>query len=185
MADYRCMFSTSDQHHKLNQLRWQNMSAHLTNETSNWLMQLPMHLNWAIYNVSDLYIDPHVCFFPDLVTESGSAKPVSTARGVSATQREACMRSLTTQKPKRLPVGTFSTCAERLRGGPRTATADGCRPRSSVPTTADPQRDCRGSAVAHHQHIPSTNIYTRWCIGVTDLGVMLLWSSADNGIWPI
>ena len=29
--------------------------------------------------------------------------PVSTARGLAATQREACMRSLTTQKPKRLP----------------------------------------------------------------------------------
>ena len=55
-------FSTWDRHRELNQLRWQNMSAHLTNETSNWLKQLPMHLNWAIYNVSDLYIDPHVCF---------------------------------------------------------------------------------------------------------------------------
>ena len=41
--------------------------------------------------------------FPDLVTGSGSANPFSTARGLSATQREACMRSLTTQKPKRLP----------------------------------------------------------------------------------
>ena len=103
MTDYRCMFSTSDRHRKLNQLRWQNTSGHLTNETSNWLQQLPMHLNWALYNVSDLYIDPHICFFPDLVTGSVSAKPVSTARGLSAAQREACMRSLTTQKPKRLP----------------------------------------------------------------------------------
>ena len=45
-----------------------------------------------------------VClFFPDLVTGSGSANTVSTASGLSATQREACMRSLTTQKPKGLP----------------------------------------------------------------------------------
>ena len=62
MTDYRCMFSTSDRHRKFNQLRWQNLSAHLTHETSNWLKQLPMHLNWAIYTVSHLYIDPHVCF---------------------------------------------------------------------------------------------------------------------------
>ena len=103
MTDCRCMFSTSDQHRKLNQLRWQNVSAHLTNETSHWLKTLLMHLDWAIYNVSDLNIEPHACFFPDLVTGSGSANPVSTARGLSATQREACMRLLTTQKPKRLP----------------------------------------------------------------------------------
>ena len=31
-----------------------------------------------------------------------------------------------------------STCAERLRGGPGTATADGCRPRLYVSTMADP-----------------------------------------------
>ena len=97
------MFSTSDRHRKFNQLRWQNMSAQLTNETSCWLKKLLMNLNWAIYDVCDLNIDPHVCFFPDLVTGSGSADTVSTARGLSATQREACMRSLTTQKPKRLP----------------------------------------------------------------------------------
>ena len=46
---------------------------------------------------------PSCLFFPDLVTGSGSANPVSTARGLSTAQREACMRSLTTQKPKRLP----------------------------------------------------------------------------------
>ena len=46
---------------------------------------------------------PTCLFFPDLVTGSGSANTVSTARGLSATQREACMRSLTTQKPIRLP----------------------------------------------------------------------------------
>ena len=103
MTDYRCMFSTSDRHRKLNQLRWQNMSAHLTNETSYLLKKLLMHLNWAIYDVCDLNIDPPCLFFPDLVTGSGSANTVSTARSLSATQREACMRSLTTQKPKRLP----------------------------------------------------------------------------------
>ena len=63
MTDYRCMFSTSDRHRKLNQLRWQNMSAHLTNEISYWLKKLLMHLNWAIYNACDLNIYPHVCFF--------------------------------------------------------------------------------------------------------------------------
>ena len=54
-----------------------------------------MHLNWAIYNVCDLNIDLHVCFFPDFGTGSVSANPVSIARGLSTTQREACMRSLT------------------------------------------------------------------------------------------
>ena len=38
------------------------------------------------------------------------AKPISTARGLSATQPEACMRSLTTQKPKRLPRVRMQTC---------------------------------------------------------------------------
>ena len=42
-------------------------------------------------------------FFPDLVTGSGSANPVNTARGLSATQQEAGTRSLATQKPKRRP----------------------------------------------------------------------------------
>ena len=46
---------------------------------------------------------PPCLFFSDLVTGLGSANPVSTARGLSAKQREACMRSLTTQKPKQLP----------------------------------------------------------------------------------
>ena len=49
-------------HRKLNQLRWQNMSAHLTNETSYWPKKLPMHRNREIYNVCDLNINPHVCF---------------------------------------------------------------------------------------------------------------------------
>ena len=102
MTDYRCIFSTLDRHRKLNQLRWRNMSAHLTNETSYWLKKLLMQLNRAVYNVCDLNIDP-MFVFPDLVTGSGSANTVSTATGLSATQREACMRSLTTQEPKRLP----------------------------------------------------------------------------------
>ena len=109
MTDHRCKFSTSDRHRKLNQLPWQNMSAHLTNETSYWRKKLLMYLNWTIYNVYDLNIDLHIWFFPDLVTGSGqgsgSVNPVSTARGLSATQRDACMCSLTTQKPKRLPTG--------------------------------------------------------------------------------
>ena len=103
MTDYRRKFSTSDRHRKLNQLRWPNISAHLTNETSNWRKKLLMYLYRAIYNVCDINIDPHVCFFPDIVTGSGPANPVSTARGLSTIQREACMRSLTTQKSKRLP----------------------------------------------------------------------------------
>ena len=81
---------------KMCQLIWQ--MKHLI-----WLKKLLMHPDWANYNVSHLNIDPHICFFPDLVTGSGSANPVSTARGLSTTQREACMRSLTTQKPKWLP----------------------------------------------------------------------------------
>ena len=63
-----------------------------------------MQLNWAIYKVCDLNIDPHVCLFSrPCQMWSGSANTFSTARGLSATQREAYMRSLTTQKPKRLP----------------------------------------------------------------------------------
>ena len=82
MTDYRCMFSTSDRHHKLNQLRWRNMSAHLTNETSYWLKELLMHLNRAIYNVCDFNIDPHVCFFPTLSQDR--------ARSIPLAQPEAC-----------------------------------------------------------------------------------------------
>ena len=51
--------------------------------------------------------------FPDLVTGSDSISPISTARGLSATQRKACMRSITTQKPKRLPM--VFKCWEILR----------------------------------------------------------------------
>ena len=74
MTDYRCVFSTTDRHRKFNQLRWQNMSAHLTNETSYWLKTFLMHFNWAIYNVCDLNIDPHVCFFPTLSQDR--ARPI-------------------------------------------------------------------------------------------------------------
>ena len=83
-------------------------SCKTEDETSFWLKKLLMHLNWAIHNVCNLNIDPHT-FFPKLVTGSGSANPVSTARGLSATQREACMCSLTTQKPKRLPRVIMAT----------------------------------------------------------------------------
>ena len=90
-----------------NQLRWQNMSAHLSNETSHWLKKLLMYLNWTIYNVCDLNIDPHVCFFPIL--------PQDRPRPIPLAQPEACpqrserpvyIRSLTTQKPKRLTYAT-------------------------------------------------------------------------------
>ena len=62
MTDYRCMFSTSDCHCKINQLHGQNTSAHLTNDASYWLKQLLMQLNRAIYKVCDLIINPHICF---------------------------------------------------------------------------------------------------------------------------
>ena len=94
MTDYRCMFSTSDRHRKLNQLRWQNMSAHLTNETSYWLKKLLMHLNWAIYNVCDLNIDTHVCFFPTLSQDR--ARPIPLAQPEACPQRSerpVCARS--------------------------------------------------------------------------------------------
>ena len=94
MTDYRCMFSTSDRHRKLNQLRWQNMSAHLTNETSYWLKKLLMHLNWSIYNVCDLNIDPHVCFFPTLSQDR--ARPIPLAQPEACPQRSerpVCARS--------------------------------------------------------------------------------------------
>ena len=94
MTDYRCMFSNSDRHRKLNQLRWQNMSAHLTNETSYWLKKLLMHLNWAIYNVCDLNIDPHVCFFPTLSHDR--ARPIPLAQPEACPQRSerpVCARS--------------------------------------------------------------------------------------------
>ena len=48
-------------------------------------------------------------------------------------------------------LGYVSTCAERLRGGLGTATADGCRLRLYVSTTADSPRERRGSAVARLQ----------------------------------
>ena len=43
-----------------------------------------MHLNWAIYNVCDLNIDPHVCFFP--ILSQDRARPIPLA------QPEACPR---------------------------------------------------------------------------------------------
>ena len=49
---------------------------------------------------------------------------------------------------RRWALKYVSTSAEQLRPG--TATADSCCPRLNVSTTA------------RHQHIPSTNIYTRW-----------------------
>ena len=82
MTNYRCVFSTTDRHRKLNQLRWQNMSAHLTNETSYWLKKFLMHLNWAIINVCDLNIDPHVCLFPNLSQDR--------ARSILLAQPEVC-----------------------------------------------------------------------------------------------
>ena len=94
MTDYRCMFSTLDRHRKLNQLRWQNMSAHLTNETSYLLKKLLMHLNWAIYDVCDLNIDPHVCFFPTLSQDR--ARPIPLAQPEACPQRSerpVCDRS--------------------------------------------------------------------------------------------
>ena len=94
MTDCRCMFSTSNWHCKFNQLRWQNMSAHLTNETSYWLKKLLMHLNWAIYNVCDLNIDPHVCFFPTLSKDW--ARPIPLAQPEACSQRSerpVCARS--------------------------------------------------------------------------------------------
>ena len=41
-------------------------------------------------------------FYPDVVTWSGSASPVSTVRGLFIMKREGWMPSLTTLKPKRL-----------------------------------------------------------------------------------
>ena len=90
MTDYRCMFSTSDRHRKLNQLRWQNMSAQLTNETYYWLKKLLLHLNWAIYNACD----PRVCFFPTLSTDR--ARPIPLAQPEACPQRSerpVCARS--------------------------------------------------------------------------------------------
>ena len=94
MTDYLCMFSTSDRHRKLNQLRWQNMSAHLTNETSYLLKKRLMHLDWAIHNVSDLNIDPHICFFPTLSRDR--ARPIPLAQSEACPQRSerpVCARS--------------------------------------------------------------------------------------------
>ena len=76
--------STSGRHRKLSQLQWANMSAHLTKETFYWRKKLLMHLNWAIYDVCDLNIDPHVCFFPTLSQDRGRPIPLA--------QPEACRR---------------------------------------------------------------------------------------------
>ena len=94
MTDYRCVFLTADRHRKLNQLRWQNMSAHLTNETSHWLKKFLMHLNWAIYYVCDLISTPHVCFFPTLSQDR--ARPIPLAQPEACPQRSerpVCARS--------------------------------------------------------------------------------------------
>ena len=94
MADYRCMFSTSGRHRKFNQLRWQNLSAHLTNETSYWLKKLLMHLNRAVYNVCDLDIDPHVCFFPTLSQDRARPIPLSQPEACpQRSERPVCARS--------------------------------------------------------------------------------------------
>ena len=88
------MFSSSDRHRRLNRLRWQNMLAHLINETSDWLKKLLMHRNLAIYNVSDLNMDPHVCFFPTLLQDR--ARPIPLAQPEACPQRSerpVCARS--------------------------------------------------------------------------------------------
>ena len=85
MTDYWCTFLTSDRHRKLNQLHWHNISAHLTNETSYWLKKLLVHINWAIYNVCDLNMDPHVCFFPTLSQDR--ARPILLAQPEACPQR--------------------------------------------------------------------------------------------------
>ena len=85
MTDYRCMFSTSDRHRKLNQVRWKHMCAHLTNKTSYLLKKRLVHLNWAIYNVCDLNIDPHICFFPTLPQDR--AQPIPIAQPVACPRR--------------------------------------------------------------------------------------------------
>ena len=41
-----------------------------------------MHLNWVVDNVSDLDIDPHVCFFTTLAQDR--------ARPIPFAQSEAC-----------------------------------------------------------------------------------------------
>ena len=97
MTDYRCMFSISDRHRKLDQLRWQNMSARLTNKTSYWLKKLLMHLNWAIDNVCDLNINPHVCFFRTLSQDQ--ARPIPLALPEACPQRSE--RSVCARTPHR------------------------------------------------------------------------------------
>ena len=88
MTDHRWKFSTLDWHRKLYQLRWQIMSTYLTNETSYQQKELQMHRTSAIYNACDLNINLHVwVFFSDLVTCSGPANPVPTARGLSTTYK--------------------------------------------------------------------------------------------------
>ena len=89
MTDYWCKFSPSNRHRELNQLpakyislsyKWNILS---TKETSNAPQLGNLLCVWLRV------------VFPDLVTWSGSANPVSTARGLCATQWEACMHSLT------------------------------------------------------------------------------------------
>ena len=68
-----------------NQLRWLNMSAHLTKETSYWLKKLLVHIHWAIHNVCDLNIDLHVCFF--LTLSQDRAWPIPLAQPEACPQR--------------------------------------------------------------------------------------------------
>ena len=109
MTNYRCMFSTSDRRRKLNQLRWQNMSAHLTNETSYWLKKLLMHQKWAIYNVSDLNIDTHICFFPTLSQDR--ARPIPLAQPEACPQRSE--RPVRARSPHRSRNG-YPGCSIQL-----------------------------------------------------------------------
>ena len=81
------------------------MSAHLTNETSYWLKKLLMHLNWAIYNVSDLntrlkYRPPCLFFFPTLSQDR--ARPIPLAQPEACPQRSerpVCARSQALHRP--------------------------------------------------------------------------------------
>ena len=122
MTGFRCKFSPSDRHQELIQLCWKNMWVYLTNVTTNRRKKLIMHLKLSDLQCLWLKYPPPCLFFPDLVTWSWPFKPVSTARGLSATQPKACVRSLTTQKPKRLPRVNIQTQATTI---PETKLASG------------------------------------------------------------
>ena len=143
MTDYRCMFSASDRHCKLNQLRWQNMSDHLINETSYWLKKLLMYLTWAIYNVCGLNVDVHISFFLTLSHDRDRSIPLAQPEACpQRSERPVCARS-----PHRNRNG-YPGCSCKIRKSRDTHAPGMPGTFSSSPRVGDPGMH-HGTCVTH------------------------------------